>query len=200
MSYLICSYSALTAFLFAAIFLHFNLYTYNFSENDGTINDAIKVQKELGSPPTEVDIPLRVFTFNGSATNGSGKPFTHALHTIYKVYYYMNTAVLALPLFKDGDFVVTNSVQPIVIQIDQHTVNLGPITINDDDFPEGTETFILSLTKGDDADNLNIFPYTSNATVVIADNDGKAKYLIIYFDTMSPTQFAKVHMTYVQTC
>ena len=44
--------------------------------------------------------------------------------------------------------------------------------IIDDDFPEGNETFSLSLMKGEGTDTLNIFPSTSPVTVVIHDNDG----------------------------
>lgn len=58
---------------FSAIYLHFNLPSYNFSENDGIVSGNIKVQKHIGAPPTEVDIPLKVVTLNGNASNGSGK-------------------------------------------------------------------------------------------------------------------------------
>ena len=45
--------------------------------------------------------------------------------------------------------------------------------INNDNFPEGNETFFLLLMKGDGTDALNIFPSTSPATMVIQDNDGR---------------------------
>ena len=53
-------------------------------------------------------------------------------------------------------------------------MELDPIMINEDDFPEGNETFFLSLMKGEKTETLNIFPSTSPATVVIQDNDGIA--------------------------
>lgn len=51
-------------------------------------------------------------------------------------------------------------------------VEIEPVMINDDDFPEGNEAFFLSLKKGEGTDTLNIFPSTSAAEVVIQDNDG----------------------------
>lgn len=81
--------------------------------------------------------------------------------------------MLLFLFFKDGDFLVANSVHISIIKIEENAVNIDPITIIDDDLPEGIETFFLSLMKGDDSDTLNIFPSRSNATVIIIDNDGK---------------------------
>ena len=57
-----------------AIFLVYNMSSYTFHETDGTVDDVIRVQKRIGSPPTEVDIPLIIVTTNesGSATAGDG--------------------------------------------------------------------------------------------------------------------------------
>ena len=71
-----------------------------------------------------------------------------------------------------GDFVLQSYIQAKVIHINETEVALDPIMIIDDDFPEGNETFLLSLMKGEGTDTLNIFPSTSPATVVIHDNDG----------------------------
>ena len=57
-----------------AIVLVYNMSSYTFHETDGTVDDVIRVQKRIGSPPTEVDIPLIIVTTNesGSATAGDG--------------------------------------------------------------------------------------------------------------------------------
>ena len=56
--------------------------------------------------------------------------------------------------------------------ISELEVELDPITIFDDNYPEPDETFFLSVMKGDGADALNIFPATDSAIMTIIDNDG----------------------------
>ena len=71
------------------------------------------------------------------------------------------------------DFEAHNYIQAKIIHINEVEVEIEPVMINDDDFPEGNEAFFLSLNKGEGTDTLNIFPSTSSAEVVIQDNDGK---------------------------
>lgn len=70
------------------------------------------------------------------------------------------------------DFMVTNDVQEHTIGIPELEVELDPITIIDDGFPEDNETFFLYLMKGDGGEFQNIFPTTVPAMMTIIDKNG----------------------------
>ena len=70
------------------------------------------------------------------------------------------------------DFNVSEYVQERTFGISELEVELDPITIFDDNYPEPDETFFLSVMEGDGADALNIFPATDPAIMTIIDNDG----------------------------
>ena len=77
-----------------------------------------------------------------------------------------------LKITADGDFEVENITQLRNISIKETEVRLDPITIHDDIFPEGAETFFLYLSKGENAETLNIFTITTPAMMIIDDDDG----------------------------
>ena len=56
----------------AAIILVYSVLSYTFPETYGVVESNISVQKQSGSPPTEVDIPLIIMITNGTATAGEG--------------------------------------------------------------------------------------------------------------------------------
>ena len=72
-----------------------------------------------------------------------------------------------------SDFWVTNAVQEHTIGISELEVELDPITIVDDNFPEANETFFLYLMKGDEGEFQNIFPTTVPAMMTIIDKNGE---------------------------
>ena len=75
-------------------------------------------------------------------------------------------------VFLLSDFMVTNDVQEHTIGITELEVELYPITIIDDSFPEDNETFFLHLMKGDGGEFQNIFPTTIPAMMTIIDKNG----------------------------
>ena len=74
--------------------------------------------------------------------------------------------------FLSSDFIVPNNVQAYTIGITELEVELDPITIIDDNFPEDNETFFLYLMKGDGGEFQNIFPTTIPAMMTIIDKNG----------------------------
>ena len=81
-------------------------------------------------------------------------------------------SVLIYTMFLLPDFNVSEYVQEHTFGISELEVELDPITIFDDNYPEPDETFFLSVIEGDGADALNIFPATDPAIMTIIDNDG----------------------------
>ena len=77
-----------------------------------------------------------------------------------------------ITFFLLSDFMVTNDVQEHTIGITELEVELDPITIVDDSFPEDNETFFLYLMKGDGGEFQNIFPEREPARMTIIDKNG----------------------------
>ena len=77
-----------------------------------------------------------------------------------------------MTFFLSSDFIVPNNVQEHTIGITELEVELDPITIIDDSFPEDNETFFLYLMKGDGGEFQNIFPTTAPAMMTIIDKKG----------------------------
>ena len=67
---------------------------------------------------------------------------------------------------------VTENIQEHTIGITELEVELDPITIIDDNFPEANETFFLYLMKGEGGEFQNVFPTTVPAMMTIIDKDG----------------------------
>ena len=75
--------------------------------------------------------------------------------------------------FPDADINADTYVQNYTILISEPKIVLSPIEIVDDMIPETDEEFTLSLMKGEDTADLNVFPSTSVVRMTIRDDDGK---------------------------
>ena len=79
--------------------------------------------------------------------------------------------------FTDVDIDADTYVQNYTILINETEIFLSAITIVDDMIPETDEEFTLSLMKGEDTEDLNVFPSTSVVRMTILDDDGR--YFIV---------------------
>ena len=84
--------------------------------------------------------------------------------------YYVTTITFSLL----SDFIVTNNTQVLeyTLGINETEVELDPITIIDDGFPEDNETFSLHLMEGEGGEFQNVFTDNTPSIVTIIDENG----------------------------
>ena len=71
-----------------------------------------------------------------------------------------------------SDFIVSNDTQEYTLGINEMEVELDPITIIDDGFPEANETFSLHLMEGQGGEFQNVFTDNTPSIVTIIDENG----------------------------
>ena len=84
----------------------------------------------------------------------------HPFHYVTKLYFLLS------------DFNVTSDTQEYTLGIDETEVELDPITIIDDGFPEDNETFSLHLMEGEGGEFQNVFTDNTPSIVTIIDENG----------------------------